>query len=119
MNGHLPPPHPVPLTLEPSSPVTEDVRLVEQDDHTAMGACGRLRPGPDALPKARQGGLGAVAGGVEGRRPGLPGQLQEQRGLPHLARAGQELNTSRRRFGQTLQQETPAVLVVHNESIIE
>jgi hypothetical protein len=119
MNRHLPPPEPVPVTFEPGSPVTEHMDLVEQDDHTAMGACGRLCPRPDAFPEARQGGLRAVTRRVESRRTGLPGELQEERGLPHLARPGQELDPSRRSFGQALQKEASAVLVVHRESIIE
>ena len=88
MNRHLPPSEPVPLTLEPCTPVTEDVHLVEQDDHTAMGSCGRFRPSPHAFPKTRQRGFRAVARRVEGRRAGLPGELQKERGLPHLARPG-------------------------------
>src|SRR5436309_15964003 len=119
MNRHLSPTHPVPLTLEPCRPVTEDVRLVEQDDHTAMGACGRLCPLPDAFPEARQGSLWAVARRVQSYRTGLPGELQEECGLPYLARPGQELDPSRRNFGQTLQKHASAVLVVHRESIIE
>ena len=119
MNRHLPPPQPIPLTLEPCSPVTEYVRLVEQDDDTAMGACGRLCPRPDACPKARERGLRAVARRIESERTGLTGELQEERGLPHLARPGQELDPSRRSFGQTLEKAAPAVLVVHEKSIIE
>src|SRR5438128_9143892 len=98
MNGHLPPARPVPLTLEPRSPVTEDVYFVEQNDHPAVGACGRLSAGPDAFPEARQGSLRAVTRRVEGRRTGLPGELQEERGLPHLARPSEELDPSRRSF---------------------
>src|SRR5947208_3007549 len=118
MNRHLPPTQPVPLTLEPCGPVTEDVRLVEQDDHTAMGACGRLCPRPDTFPEAWQGGLRAAARHVQSHRTGLPGELQEECGLPYLARPGQELDPSRRSFGQTLQKDASAVLVVHRESII-
>ncbi len=119
MNGHLPAPQPVPFTLEPCRPVTEDVHLVEQDDHTAMGTCGRLCPRPDAFPEAWQSSLRSVARRIESRRAGLPGELQEERGLPYLARPGQELDPSRRSFGQTLQKEASAVLVIHERSIIE
>src|SRR3989442_13230267 len=119
MNGHLSPPHPVPLTLEPCRPVTEDVYFVEQNDHPAMGACGRFCARPDAVPEARQGSLRAVTRRVEGRRTGLPGELQEERGLPHLARPSEELDPSRRSFGEAARQEAAAVLVVHERSIIE
>ena len=119
MNRHLSPTQPVPLTLEPCRPVTEDVYFVEQNDHPAMGACGRLCARPDAVPEARQGSLWAVARRVQSYRTGLPGELQEECGLPYLARPGQELDPSRRNLGQTLQKHASAVLVVHRESIIE
>jgi hypothetical protein len=76
------------------------VYFVEQNDYTAMGACDGLGSRPDAFPEARQGSLRAVTRRVEGRRTGLPGELQEERGLPHLARPSEELNPSRRGFGE-------------------
>src|SRR5712691_7726699 len=100
MDRHLPASQPVPLTLEPCRPVTEDVHLVEQNDHPAMGACGRLCARPDAFPEARESSLRAVTRRVEGRRTGLPGELQEERGLPHLPRPSEELDPSRRGFGE-------------------
>src|SRR5436309_16026418 len=113
MNGQPPPAQPIPLTLEPCRPVTEDVYFVEQNDHPAMGACGRLCARPDAFPGARQGSLRAVTRRVEGRRTGLPGELYKECGLPHLARPSEELDPSRRGFGEAARQETAAVLVVH------
>ena len=100
MNGHLPAPQPVPFTLEPCRPVTEDVYFVEQDDHPALGACDGLGSRPDAFPEAREGRLRTVTRRIEGRCTGLAGELQEERGLPHLARPSEELNPSRRGFGE-------------------
>src|SRR2546425_12253395 len=108
MNGHLPPAQPIPLTLEPCTPVTEDVYFVEQNDHPAMGACGRVCARPDAFPEARESSLRAVTRRIEGRRTGLPGEFQEERGLPHLARPSEELDPCRRVFGEAGGQETAA-----------
>ena len=119
MNRYPPAPEAVPFTLGSCSPVAQNVHLIKQNDRSTMGARDRLGTCPHAVPEARQGSLRAVARRVESHRTGLPGELQEERGLPHLARPGQELDPSRRSFGQTPQKEASAVLVVHRESIIE
>ena len=113
MNRRPLPPEPVPFTFQPCPPVTENMHLVEEYDHTAMGACRRLRPRPDTFPEARHGGLWAVTRRIETRGSGLPFQLEDECGLAYLARPSQQLDPSGRRFGEPLPEKAAAVLIVH------
>lgn len=119
MNRHPPPPEPIPFTLEPRSPVAQDLHLIEQHEPTTMGACGRLGTCPHAVPEAWQGGRRAVTRRIQTSSTGLPGEIEQECGFSHLARPGQKLDSSRRRFGETLQKETAAVLVVREKIIPE
>jgi hypothetical protein len=119
MNRHPPPPEPVPFTLQPCGPVAEHMDFIEQHDDTTMGACRRLGTRPHAVPETRQGGLGAITRRIETLGAGLSRDFEQKSGLPHLTRPGQELDPSRRRFGEALPKKPATVLIVHEKIIPE
>src|SRR5439155_10957983 len=67
---------------------------------------------PESLPEAGERRLGTVGSNVGGPLTQLGGQLEENRGLPHLARPGHELDASGRGLGQTAAEGLPTAGVV-------
>src|SRR5439155_14320076 len=67
---------------------------------------------PESLPEAGERRLGTVGSNVGGPLTQLGGQLEENRGLPHLARPGHELDASGRGLGQAAAEGLPTAGVV-------
>jgi hypothetical protein len=78
----------------------EEVRLVEQEEGAPAGGGDVLRAREEPLPEARQGRLGRVGGRVARPLARLAGELEEERRIPDLARAREELDAPRGRLGQ-------------------
>ena len=78
-----------------------------------MGAS--LRVCPATLPKSWKGGVGLVAGCIDGCTPELIGNLKKQRRLADLAGPCQELDSAGRGFAQALGEQPTAVRKVKNK----
>src|SRR5262245_34304875 len=117
MHGYLPSAELVPFPLQPGRPITEDVDLVEEQDRATMALRNRFGAGPYAVPEPRKGSLRPVAGSIKTRLASLSFQIQEQRGLAHLARSRQQLDPCRVSFGKALPEQFPAVPVVHGSRL--
>jgi hypothetical protein len=70
------------------------VGLVEEDDLPPPLGRGGLGLVPQSVPEPREGGLGAVARGVDRDRSELGRERQEQGGLADLPRTGDELDAA-------------------------
>jgi hypothetical protein len=80
----------IPLPFEARRPAGQEVRLVEEDDRPPPLGRHGLGVVPEPVPKPREGGLGAVARGVDRDRPELGRERQEHGRLPNLPRAGDD-----------------------------
>ena len=116
MNRDAPSPQPIPFALQPRRPISQDVRLIEEDGHAALGAGDRFCSCPDPFPEPRQGSLRAVARRVERCRAGLPLELEQECRLSHLAGPREELDPGGRLLGQALPDQPAAALVVHGSN---
>jgi hypothetical protein len=72
---------------------------------------------PEPLPEAGERRLGAVSGNVGSPLAELGGQLEEKRGLPHLAWPGDELDASRPGLGQPAAKRLPTAPIVEMRRI--
>jgi hypothetical protein len=108
-------PEAVPLALEASRPVGQEVGLVEEDDRATPLGRGRLGLVPQSVPEPGESSLGAVARGVDRDRPELGRERQEQGGLPDLPRTGDELDAARRGLAQPGAEQGVALPVAEAE----
>jgi hypothetical protein len=74
--------------------------FVEQQDRSPLPGRRFLGAYPESLPEAGNGGLGTVRGGIDRRFPVPLRELEQQRGLSNLPRAGEKLDPTRRRLGE-------------------
>ncbi len=122
MNGNPLAAKAVPLPLKLCRPVGKAMDFIQhQYGWSVLGTCFRIRPAP--LPETGQRGTRIIARGIHRLIAKLPGKLQQERGLAHLPRSGQDLNSAGRGFTQPFLQHLPAVIVAvlqynHNRIII-